>query len=149
MLICIQERMPTVYHLRSELIHNEAAHDVRLVYLAVLNLFKHRGHFLNASLSTKSEDTGFRDTKTIYDEIRSELQEFYDIMLPATIDYEALEDILSDRNYSRTKKSESIVAMLQLTKKEKQASAISLRALLIHMGLKHIIYYLNDPICEY
>lgn len=115
---------PTVYHLRSELIHNEAAHDVRLVYLAVLNLFKHRGHFLNTSLSTKSEDTGFRDTKTIYDEIRSELQEFYDIMLPATIDYEALEDILSDRNYSRTKKSESIVAMLQLTKKEKQANAI-------------------------
>mgnify|MGYP001316299925 CR=1 FL=1 len=115
---------PTVYHLRSELIHNKSAHDVRLVYLAVLNLFKHRGHFLNFSLSTQSGESGFRDTKKIYDEIRSELQEFYDIMLPASIDYEALEDILAARNYSRTKKSEMIVAMLQLTKKEKQANTV-------------------------
>ena len=41
---------PTIFHLRSELINNTEAHDVRLVYLALLNMFKHRGHFLNASL---------------------------------------------------------------------------------------------------
>ena len=42
---------PTIYHLRQELINNPEEHDVRLVFLAVLNIFKHRGHFLNAGLT--------------------------------------------------------------------------------------------------
>ena len=43
---------PSIYHLRRELIKNEnAPYDVRLVYLAVINLFKRRGHFLNSSLN--------------------------------------------------------------------------------------------------
>ena len=36
---------PTIYHLRKELLENPKPHDVRLVYLALLNMFKHRGHF--------------------------------------------------------------------------------------------------------
>ncbi len=37
---------PTIYHLRSALIHDEAAHDVRLLYLALHHMIKNRGHFL-------------------------------------------------------------------------------------------------------
>ncbi len=36
---------PTIYHLRDELMKSDAPHDVRLVYLAVSHLIKHRGHF--------------------------------------------------------------------------------------------------------
>lgn len=36
----------TVYHLRKELIENPGPHDVRLVYLAIAHIIKHRGHFL-------------------------------------------------------------------------------------------------------
>ncbi len=36
---------PTIYHLRKELIHTPAK-DIRLLYLAVHNIIKHRGHFL-------------------------------------------------------------------------------------------------------
>lgn len=39
-------KYPTIYHLRSELIHSKEAHDVRLVYLALHHIIKHRGHFL-------------------------------------------------------------------------------------------------------
>ena len=42
---------PTIFHLRKELVHSSKPHDIRLLYLALLNMFKHRGHFLNESLS--------------------------------------------------------------------------------------------------
>ena len=41
---------PTIFHLRHELMSSKEPHDVRLVYLAILNMFKHRGHFLNSNL---------------------------------------------------------------------------------------------------
>jgi len=34
--------------------NDKKKYDVRLVYLAILNMFKHRGHFLNANLDDKS-----------------------------------------------------------------------------------------------
>lgn len=40
------KQYPTVYHLRSELIHSKEPHDVRLVFLALHHIMKNRGHFL-------------------------------------------------------------------------------------------------------
>ncbi|MEG1877635.1 MAG: type II CRISPR RNA-guided endonuclease Cas9, partial [Lachnospiraceae bacterium] len=37
---------PTIYHLRKALLTSEQKFDVRLVYLAIHNILKHRGHFL-------------------------------------------------------------------------------------------------------
>ena len=48
---------PTIFHLRKALLdlnNTGKEYDVRLVYLAILNMFKHRGHFLNANLDEKS-----------------------------------------------------------------------------------------------
>ena len=40
------KKYPTIYHLRKELIENKEEHDIRLVYLAIHHILKHRGHFL-------------------------------------------------------------------------------------------------------
>ena len=40
------KQYPTIYHLRSELIHSDKPHDVRLVFLALHHIIKSRGHFL-------------------------------------------------------------------------------------------------------
>lgn len=40
------KQYPTIYHLRSELIHSDSPHDVRLVFLALHHIIKNRGHFL-------------------------------------------------------------------------------------------------------
>lgn len=40
------KEFPTIYHLRSELIHSSAPHDPRLVFLALHHIIKNRGHFL-------------------------------------------------------------------------------------------------------
>ncbi|MFR3786173.1 MAG: type II CRISPR RNA-guided endonuclease Cas9 [Agathobaculum desmolans] len=44
---------PTIYHLRKALLTENHPFDVRLVYLAVHHIFKHRGHFLNDAPSSE------------------------------------------------------------------------------------------------
>lgn len=46
---------PTIYHLRQELMTSHAPHDVRLVYLALAHLIKHRGHFFSQMSPTDSQ----------------------------------------------------------------------------------------------
>ncbi len=43
-------RYPTIYHLRLALMRDQETEDVRLVYLALHHILKHRGHFLTADL---------------------------------------------------------------------------------------------------
>lgn len=40
------KKYPTIYHLRWELMHSREKQDIRLVYLALHHIMKHRGHFL-------------------------------------------------------------------------------------------------------
>lgn len=42
------QQYPTIYHLRKKLLTEAHPFDVRLVYLAIHHLFKHRGHFRSA-----------------------------------------------------------------------------------------------------
>lgn len=64
---------PTIFHLRKELLeNNNKSYDVRLVYLALLQMFKHRGHFLNEGLS-HNEDS--QSMKSAYRQMMSLLEE--------------------------------------------------------------------------
>lgn len=52
-------KFPTIFHLRQWLIETDEKADLRLVYLALHNIVKHRGNFLqedNESLSAKNAD---------------------------------------------------------------------------------------------
>ena len=66
------KEFPTIFHLRKALLASPDTHavrqDIRLVYLALLNMFKHRGHFLNTSLS---EDGGNRRLSEAYTDLRN------------------------------------------------------------------------------
>lgn len=68
---------PTIYHLRSELIHSKEPHDVRLVFLAVHHIIKSRGHFLY-------ESSGDDSTRSM-DEA---LNEFIDLLVEYEIDFQ-------------------------------------------------------------
>lgn len=53
------KRFPTIYHLRKWLIETDQKADIRLIYLAVHNIVKHRGNFLrenNKNLSSRNAD---------------------------------------------------------------------------------------------
>ncbi|MCR5117556.1 MAG: type II CRISPR RNA-guided endonuclease Cas9 [Lachnospiraceae bacterium] len=110
----------TIFHLRKDLIENNAPHDVRLVYLAILNLFKHRGHFLNTGLSVSDEVVSVEDAFIRFVPILSELT---GIDIENRVDYEKLTEYLTCRDYSRTKKSELVCELLGVNKKEKEKQA--------------------------
>lgn len=46
---------PTIYHLRSELVHSKEPHNIRLVFLALHHIVKNRGHFLFEADTDASE----------------------------------------------------------------------------------------------
>lgn len=111
-------QFPTIYHLRSELIHNTSSHDVRLVYLALLNMFKHRGHFLNAGLSEEGSD---RKLKDVYDNFCDVLRNETDIVFTKEVDETLLEEIFGNREYSRKRKAEELAMLfsIELTDKKR------------------------------
>lgn len=64
------KKYPTIYHLRSELIHNDQPHDVRLVFLALHHIIKSRGHFLwesSANSEGKTLDEAMEDLETRFE----------------------------------------------------------------------------------
>lgn len=48
---------PSIYHLRSSLIHSDKKFDIRLIYIAIHHILKSRGHFLFDSDMDESENT--------------------------------------------------------------------------------------------
>lgn len=117
---------PTIFHLRSELIHNAEAHDIRLVYLALLNMFKHRGHFLNASLNSEEEPQTMGEAyfafRTLIDEVVSPDDET-NLVFPEGKEKD-IETILSSRDYSRSKKAELLLGIFGFSRKDKAAFAL-------------------------
>lgn len=106
---------PTVFHLISELIKNKEQHDIRLVFLALLNIYKHRGHFLNAgSLSDEVEE----EFEALYINLISEIEEQNDEtkLSEKNVDAVRVKEILSSREISKTKKSEELLKIYGLSK---------------------------------
>lgn len=120
---------PTIFHLRKELLTSTEPHDVRLVYLAILNMFKHRGHFLNAGLTTSEVTRGIQE---VYNQLVELLLNITEINLPLDINCDELGEILSSREYSRTRKHEEVLSLMNIEKKKKK-EVIVLKAL---CGLK-------------
>ena len=108
------EKYPTIFHLRKALLENQRdAFDVRLVYLAILNMFKHRGHFLNAGISDEGNGIAISDA---YQEFVEMTNELFGIIFPEGMGDE-IERILSDRNLSRRAKSEKLIKEFGLDQK--------------------------------
>ncbi len=95
------KKYPTIFHLIMDIIHKKAPQDPRLVYLAIVNIFKHRGHFLNESLS-EVENV---DISESWETLREELCQKAEIELPK-LDKNTLEDIFCTANKISDKEKE-------------------------------------------
>lgn len=132
---------PTIFHLRNELLHPcKEAYDVRLVYLAIANMFKHRGHFLNDTLNMDMMTADIEETYTSL----AETAAMYDIEIPMGVDVEKILDILGEKGISRSKHLENLSQYMQISKKNKQAYEIlklvcGMRALLANIYGKEVV----------
>ncbi len=99
-------RYPTVYHLRSELVHSSEPHDPRLVFLALHHIIKHRGHFLYET-SENSDECLTMDAAM--KELKNYLAEEMEIDFAPDASFAAL---LSDRDLRISQKKMALRAAL-------------------------------------
>ena len=96
------KKYPTIYHLRSDLIHNPTEHDIRLVFLALHHLIKYRGHFIY-------DNSANGDVKTL-DEAVTDFEEYLnenDIEFEIENKKEFI-NVLSDKHLTKKEKKISL-----------------------------------------
>lgn len=109
------DEYPTIFHLRKALIDNEKApYDVRLVFLALLNMFKHRGNFLNSSLEVSGEASGMTE---VWDEFVTEA-EMYSFEFKHD-SFDKVAEVLSEKGVAKSIIAEKLCEALDITKKNK------------------------------
>jgi CRISPR-associated endonuclease Csn1 len=106
---------PTIFHLRKELLESTEPHDVRLVYLAVLNMFHHRGHFLNDGDMNLSDERGLQEQVDALHDLAVDAN----IQFPEALTASLLEEILDKKDISRTEKKEQLLARSGIEKDNK------------------------------
>lgn len=114
------KQFPTIFHLRKELLENTEPHDIRLVFLVLLNMFKHRGHFLNASLSGEEKGRKLGDVYGMFCHLAADEA---GVHFPEDISVEEIEGILGNREYSRSRKAEELAELIGIEKRDKQKLA--------------------------
>lgn len=101
-------QFPTVYHLRKYLMDTKDTPDVRLVYLALHHMMKHRGHFL---FSGSFES--IKDFKSVFSQlvsaIRGEEMDFNTFFNDEM--YEAIEKIIRNKDYTKSSKKSELVKL--------------------------------------
>lgn len=136
------EDYPTIYHLRKELMESSKPHDVRLVYLAILNMFKHRGHFLNATL----EDGKIGDLNELYKNLRNGAETFSFTELKALDNTKKLEEIISSKKISKSRKVEEVRDLLGIEKKDKSWNEVW--KLVCGLSATVSVIFLNETFSE-
>lgn len=111
---------PTIFHLRKKLLEAKEPQDVRLVYLAIANLYKRRGHFLDAALGEEDDNDSMYQ---LCENLRAVCEEL-EFELPGNLDADTLEEKLGTKGISRKKMSEDICELWQITKKNKALYAM-------------------------
>ena len=100
------KKYPTIYHLRKMLMETEDTPDMRLVYLALHHMMKHRGHFLLSG--DISQVTEFKNTfNQFIENIRNEEMDF-EIELDESA-VQMIEETLKDKNLTRSAKKAKLV----------------------------------------
>lgn len=106
------KQYPTIFHLRKELVENKEKHDIRLVYLAIHNILKNRGHFLIDGDIGNAKSFNFvfdQLINTIKDELGFEI-------IVENID--EFESILRNKEISKSEKAKKLSGLLNFEKDE-------------------------------
>lgn len=87
-------KYPTIYHLRSDLIHNNKTQDIRLVYLAIHHIIKNRGHFIYEGQqfeNVHNVEKLFKNLQLIFSDL------FPDILINFPNGFELIKNLLTDK----------------------------------------------------
>lgn len=107
------DRFPTIYHLRAYLMDTDEQADLRLVYLAIHNIVKHRGNFLRqgeklTAKTAKTSDALKNLNGALKAWCESREYEF------AKLDEPSVAKVLADERSSRSQKAKDIQALVEV-----------------------------------
>ena len=100
-------KYPTIYHLRQELMTSSEPHDVRLVFLALHHILKHRGHFLT---SGEIGELG-GNLENRYSQLLSALLDDFSVDLSPNL-AEPIKQILINKTIRRSEKLDALVDLM-------------------------------------
>lgn len=102
-------QFPSIYHLRRWLMDTEDTPDIRLVYLALHHMMKHRGHFLfSGSIENIKE---FQETFRQYIEKLKEEELDFHLCIEGE-ELQGIENILKDSTLTRSAKKTKLIELL-------------------------------------
>ena len=115
------DRFPTIYHLRAYLMNADEQVDLRLVYLAIHNIVKHRGNFLRQGekLSAKTAKTSdaLKTLNVVFESwCESREYEF------AKVDGKKAVEVLGNEQTSRSQKAKDLQALVNIDTGESSAN---------------------------
>ena len=114
---------PTGYHLRWELINNPAPHDIRLVYLALYSILKHRGNFL-----TPGSLSEVRDLNLLIDNVLDSINELSDYALRIE-EPDKVRDLLQDKKKKKQEKIKDIIPLILHNSSDEKAAKNAIKAI--------------------
>lgn len=103
---------PTIFHLRKALIENKREYDIRLVYLALHNILKYRGHFL-----IDGDLKGAKDFKFTFNQMLEILTDELEMPFELGVSQrQEFETILRDKNLAKSIKVKKLTGLFYLEK---------------------------------
>ncbi|MEG0771083.1 MAG: type II CRISPR RNA-guided endonuclease Cas9, partial [Clostridia bacterium] len=100
---------PTIYHLRQALVYDKKTKfDIRLIYLAVHHIIKHRGHFIYEGKEFKIGDS----FDSIFEDALASLRNIDIDFSVEKEDYKKISDILKSKDLSITDKKKELSILL-------------------------------------
>lgn len=102
------QKFPTIYHLRKWLMETEEIPDIRLVYLALHYMMKHRGHFLFSG-----DLESVKDFEGVFGQfIKNITEEELDFHISVSGSIGQIEKVLSDSALTRSAKKMQLTKLL-------------------------------------
>lgn len=111
------QQYPTMYHLRYALATQAGPFDVRLLYLAVQHIAKHRGNFLFDNLDASKVN----DFNAVFSEVENYVRDEMGIEDWSCQNIDELAKVLCDVNLGRTTKQKAMQSLLPAQTKQQKA----------------------------
>lgn len=119
------KKYPTIYHLRHALMMENHPFDVRLVYLAIHHILKHRGHFLFENFQTDEKGTsGFDESFAAFGSALDRIKG----SSPDVRKADSMKDILKDKKLGVKEKAASLLQCLGQGKEKDFKAMMTLAA---------------------
>ncbi len=106
---------PTIYHLRRDLITKDEKKDIRLVYLALHHIIKHRGHFLFVG-----EVANVTSFPPAFEKMKKCLEDEFDLFISCD-SLDRLADIIKDKHQTKRDKVSKVSEIVRIVADNEQS----------------------------